>query len=143
MNLTRLLLIIGVLAAFAIAPAVRARTSDDQIKSAGGIELTTEIAAVNDTEPDTWAAAVNSKCPKTAEHLKTAGITADELMKGALAILACFMDEKGELPNSDNEPVKANVEFVKANKERADSVGGAVMMMGQAPDAASDSAKKP
>ena|SRR5216684_2548819 len=76
MNLTRLLLIIGVLAAFAIAPAGRARTSDDQIKSAGGIELTTElldkmdaatkavradesarteIAAVNDTEPDAWA----------------------------------------------------------------------------------------
>ena len=163
MNLTRLLLAVSLLAAFTIAPAVRAKTSDDQIKSAGAVELTTELldkmdaaakavsadeaaraemAAIKpDTDPD-FGAAVKAKCPKTEEHLKSAGITADELMKATLAIMACFMDESGDLAKSDNETAKANAEFVKANKDRCDKVGGEVMAMGSAPDAASDSAKK-
>ena len=142
------------LAAFVtIVPISRGNTSGDQIKSAGAIELNTEllnkmetgsaavksdeaarteIAGVKETEPDAWAAAVESKCPKTAAHLKDAGITADEMMKGALAILACMMDEKGDLASSDNATAKANSEFVKDNKQRCDAVGGAVMGMGEA-----------
>ncbi|HLW34571.1 MAG TPA: hypothetical protein VKS98_02835 [Chthoniobacterales bacterium] len=141
-------------AAFLTAvPTARAKIPDDQIKSAGAIELTTELldkmdnaakavhgdeaartemAGVKETEPDLWAAAVDSKCPKASAHLKEAGITADELMKGTLAIMACMMDEKGDLANSDNETAKANAEFVKENKDRCDKVGGAVMGMGEA-----------
>ena len=163
MNLTRLLLIIGVLAAFTIVPAVNAKISDDQIKSAGAIELTTElvdkmeaaakavredeaarseVAAVKETDADAWAAAVNSKCPKAAAHLKEAGITAEELMKGASAILACMMDESGDLAKSDNETAKANAEFVNEHKDHCNTAGGAVMVMGMGAEA-SDSAKKP
>ncbi len=142
------------LAAFAMnVPTARAKISDDQIKSAGAIELTTalldkmdkgakavredeaartELAGVKETEPDLWNAAVEAKCPKASAHLKEAGITADELMKATLAIMACMMDEKGELANSDNEAAKANAEFVKQNKDRCDKVGGAVMGMGEA-----------
>jgi hypothetical protein len=144
------------LVAFTVVPAARANISDDQIKSAGAIELNaellnkmetgsaavrgdeaarTEMAGMKDTDPDAWAAAVESKCPKTVAHLKEAGITADELMKGTLAILACMMDEKGDITNSDNATAKANAEFVKGNKSRCDSVGGMVMAMATAPDA--------
>ena len=153
------------LAAFTtVVPAVSAKIPDDQIKSAGAIELTTELvdkmekaataihadeaartelAAIKETEIDPLAAAMESKCPKTAAHLKEAEITAAELMKGASAMLACFMDEQGELANSDNETAKANAEFVKENKQRCDKVGGEVMAMQMAPDASSDAAKKP
>jgi hypothetical protein len=141
------------LIAFAVVPTLRA---SDQIKSAGAIELNTELlnkmetgsaavrgdeaartemAGMKETDPDGWAAAVQSKCPKTTAHLKEAGITADELMKATLAILACMMDEKGDIASSDNESAKANAEFVKANKSRCDSVGGMVMAMGTAPGA--------
>lgn|SRR5689334_4200059 len=147
-----------------VVPAVSAKISDDQIKSAGGIELTTELvdkmekaataihadeaartelSAIKETDVDALAAAMESKCPKTAAHLKEAGISAADLMKGASAMLACFMDEQGELANSDNETAKANAEFVKENKQRCDKVGGEVMAMQMAPDASSDAAKKP
>jgi hypothetical protein len=157
-------LVTGVaLVVFVSLPTARAKTSDDQIKSAGAIELTTELlnkmetaaASVKadeaaraematikpDTDPD-FAAAVKAKCPKTEEHLQSAGITADELMKATLAILACMMDENGDLAKSNNETAKANAEFVKDNKQRCDTVGGMVMAMGGGPDAASDT-KKP
>jgi hypothetical protein len=161
---TCLLLCVCALVAFIVVPFVSAKISDDQIKSAGAIELTTELvdkmekaaaaihadeaartelAAIKETEVDAMAAAMESKCPKTAAHLKAAGITAAELMKGASAMLACFMDEQGELANSDNETAKANAEFVKENKERCDKVGGAVMAMQMAPGESLDSAKKP
>ena len=159
----RIPLCVLALAAFVtIVPISRAKTSDDQIKSAGAVELTTELLdkmdaaakAVSadeaaraematikpDTDPD-FGAAVKAKCPKTEAHLKSAGITADELMKATLAIMACMMDEGGDLAKSDNETAKANAEFVKENKDRCDKVGGAVMMMGQSPDAASDTKK--
>ena len=152
-------------AALAICPAVRAKTSDDQIKSAGAIELNTdllnkmetaaaavradeaaraEMAAIKPgTDPD-FGAAVKAKCPKTEEHLQSAGITADELIKATLAMMACFMDENGDLAKSDNEMAKANAEFVKDNKARCDAVGGMVMAMGMDPNVTDiDSAKKP
>lgn len=148
----------------AVVPVVRANISDDQIKSAGAIELTTELvdkmekaataihadeaaraelSAIKETEIDALAAAMESKCPKTAAHLKEAEITAAELMKGATAMLACFMDEGGDLAKSDNETAKANAEFVKTNKQRCDKVGGEVMAMQMDPSASSDSSKKP
>lgn len=154
-------LIIAVsLAAFlTVVPAVRAHISDDQIKSAGAIELTTELvdkmdavakaviadeaartemAAVKETDADASAAAIKSKCPKAMEHFKEAEITPEDLMKGVLAMMACFMDEGGDLAKSDNETAKANAEFVKENKDRCDKVGGEVMAMGSSADAASD-----
>lgn len=159
------LIVAFALAVFVSLPTVRAKTSEDQIKSAGAIELTTELvdkmesvakavradeaarsemAAIKpDSDPD-FAATVKAKCPKTEEHLKSAGLTADELMKGTLVMLACIMDESGDIAKSDNETAKANAEFVKENKDRCDKVGGAVMAMGMSPDVTDiDSAKKP
>jgi len=160
---TFLALVLTALVALTIVPAASAKISDDQIKSAGALALTTELldkmdkaakavradeaartemAGVKETERDAVVAALNSKCPKTAASLKEAGITADQLMDGMSAILACVMDESGDLAKSDNETAKANAEFVKQNKERCDTVGGAVMAMGMAPEA-NDPAKKP
>ena len=161
MKSSLLLLIVCALAVFTIIPTASAKISDDQIKSAGAIELTTdlvdkmetaakavredeaarnEVAAVKETDADAWAAAVNSKCPKAAAHLQEAGITAEDLMKGASAILACMMDESGELAKSDNETAKANAEFVNEHKEHCNTAGGAVMVMGMGAEP-SDSAK--
>ena len=160
---TFLALVLSALVALTIVPAVTARISDDQIKSAGALALTTELldkmdkaakavradevartemAGVKETERDAVIAALNSKCPKTAAYLKEAGITADQLMDGMSAILACVMDESGELAKSDNETAKANAEFVKQNTERCNTVGGELMAMSTAPDA-NDTAKKP
>ena len=160
---TFLALVLSALVALTIVPAVTARISDDQIKSAGSIPLNTELldkldkaakavradeaarsemAGVKETERDAVIAAINSKCPKTAAYLKEAGITADQLMDAMAAMLACIMDESGDLAKSDNETAKTNAEFVKQNKERCDTVGGLVMAMSTAPDA-SDTAKKP
>ena len=160
---TLLALVLSALVALTIVPAATARISEDQIKSAGAIPLNTELldklakaakavradeaartemASVKETERDPVIAAINSKCPKTAAYLKEAGITADQLMDATSAILACVMDESGDLAKSDNETAKANAEFVKQNKERCDTVGGAVMAMGMAPEA-DDSPKKP
>ena len=156
-------LVLSALVALNVVPAASAKIPDDQIKSAGAIKLTTELldkmekvakaisadqaartemAAIKETERDAVIAAMNSKCPKAAAYLKEAGITAEQLMDGMNAMLACLMDESGDLAKSDNETAKANAEFFKQNKERCDAVGGAVMAMSMAPDA-SDPAKKP
>ena len=160
-----ILTVVIMLAVFATVPAARAKLPEDQIKSAGAIELTTdlvdkmdtvakavraddaartEFAGVKETDMDASVAAIKSKCPKTMEHFKAAEITPDELMKGVGAMLACFMDEKGELASSDNETAKANAEFVKENKDRCDKVGGEVMAMSMDPSITDlDHAKKP
>ena len=156
-------LVLSALVALTIVPGVTARISDDQIKSAGAIPLNTdlldkldkaakavradeaartEMAGVKETERDAVVAAINSKCPKAAAYLKEAGITADQLMDAMSAMLACIMDESGDLAKSDNETAKANAEFVKQNRQRCDTVGGALMAMSTAPDA-NDTAKKP
>jgi hypothetical protein len=160
---TFLALVLTALVTLPIVPAASAKIPDDQIKSAGAIKLSTELldkmdkvakavtadeaartemAGVKETERDAVIAAMNSKCPKTAAYLKEAGITAEQLMDAMSAILACVMDEAGELAKSDNETAKANAGFVKQNQERCNAVGGAVMAMSMAPDA-SDPAKKP
>ena len=156
MNLTRSLnrfFLVPFLCAMALAavPALRAETPPDQVKAAGAIPLTTELLDKMDaalksigddaaakaelTEigkdptmtPESWAAAIDAKCPKTAAHLKTAGITGDQLAKGTFAIMACAMSE--DLANSDNAAVKANAEFVKANNDRANKTFGSFMQL--------------
>ena len=160
MNALRYIRRSSILALLTIAvigvPIARAKISDDQVKSAGAIKLTTdlldkmstvakavradeaartEMAAVNAADMESSIAGINSKCPKALVYFKEAGITPEELMKGMSAMLACFMDDGGELANSSNETAKANAEFVKANKDRVDKVGGEVMAISQPPDA--------
>ena len=137
--------------AFATAPALRAETPPDQLKDAAGIPLTTELldkmdafltkvsaddaakAELNEIGKDpkmtqeTWAAAVDAKCPKTAAHMKAAGITASDFSKGISAIMACAMSE--DLTKSEDKAVKANAEFVVANKDRAEKIFGGFMQL--------------
>ena len=146
------------LLAFAAAPALRAETPPDQIKAAGAIALTTdlldkmdkfikavssddaakaELAAVSkdpSITPENWGSVISSKCPKTVEIFKTAGITPDEFGRAIFAIMAVSMAE--DLASSDDKAVAANAAFVEANKERAGAIFGAFMMMGE-PDAPS------
>jgi hypothetical protein len=155
MNVTRSLnrfLLLPVLCAIAFAaPVLRAETPPEQVKDAGAISLTTALldkmeafiqAVGADTaakaelteigkdpsvsqNQDAWAAAITAKCPKTAEHLKTAGITAGDFTKGISAIMACAMSE--DMAKSDNETAKANAEFVKANNARCDNTFSSFM----------------
>jgi len=137
--------------AIVTAPALRAETPPEQVKDAGAIKLTTDLldkmdafikavgaddAARNELNEigkdpsvsqsqDAWAAAITSKCPKTSEHLKKAGITAADFTKGVSAIMACAMSE--DMAKSDNETAKANAEFVKANQARAEKTVGTFM----------------
>jgi hypothetical protein len=137
--------------AIVAGPALRAETPPEQVKDAGAIKLTTDLfdkmdafikavgadaaAKAEITEigkdpstsqsQDAWAAAIASKCPKTAEYLKAAGITAADFTKGISAIMACAMSE--DMAKSDNETAKANAEFVKANKDRAEKIFGSFM----------------
>jgi hypothetical protein len=144
------------LLAIAVAPTLRAETPPDQVKDAGAIKLTAELfdkleAFINGVSADAaakaelaeigkdpavsqdqnaWAAAITSKCPKTSEHLKTAGITAPDFTKGISAIMACAMSD--DMVKSDNEAAKANAEFVAANKARAEKIFGGFMEMSMA-----------
>lgn len=139
------------IAALVLTPIVRADTPADQVKAAGAIPLNTalldkmdafikavsadaaakaemtEIGKDPNMTPETWAVAINAKCPKTAAHLKTAGITADEFSKGIFAIMACAMSD--ELTKSEDAAVKANAEFVKANTDRANATFGSFMQL--------------
>ena len=160
---TLLALVLSTFVGLTIVPAARARISDDQIKTAGGIKLTTELldkmekvakavtadeaartelAAVKATEHEATDAAIYSKCPKAVAHFKEAGITVDEFMKAMGAMVACLLDESSDLAKSDNETAKANAAFFQANKERCNAVGDAAIAMNVDPNA-SDPAKKP
>ena len=140
----------------AVAPTLRAETPPDQVKDAGAIKLSADLfdkleAFINGVSADAaakaelteigkdpavsqdqnaWAAAITSKCPKTSEHLKTAGITASDFTKGISAIMACAMSD--DMAKSDNEVAKANAEFVAANKARAEKIFGGFMEMSMA-----------
>lgn len=137
----------------ATAPAIAGDVPPDQIKAAGAIPLTTELldkmdkfiksassdAAVKaelaevgkdpSMDPDKWGSVITAKCPKAVALFKDAGITPDEFSKGVFAIMAVAMSE--ELAKSDNATVKANAEFVAANKERAEAVFGGFMGLAQ------------
>ena len=138
---------------FAAAPDLRAETPPDQIKAAGAITLTTdlldkmdefiksvsgdraakaELAAINkdpSITPETWGSIITAKCPKTVEIFKATGLTPDEFSKGIFAIMAVGMSE--DLAKSEDKTVKANADFVAANKGRANEVFGSFMMLGE------------
>jgi hypothetical protein len=142
---------IVLLLALAAAPVLRAEIPPDQIKSAGAIPLTTDLldkmdgfikalgadeaakkelsaaSADPSINPDNWGSSITAKCPKVAEVFKTAGITADDFGKALFAIMACAMGE--ELAKSEDKAVKANYDFVAANKERAEKTFGTFMQM--------------
>jgi hypothetical protein len=137
----------------AAVPDLRAETPPDQIKAAGAIPLTTELldkidkcvkavsadeaakaelAAVNkdpSLSPETWGSTITAKCPKTVAIFKTYGLTPDELCKGIFAIMAVSMSE--DLAKSTDKAVQANANFVNSNKDRANAVFSAFMMLGE------------
>jgi hypothetical protein len=53
----------------------------------------------------------------------------DEFAKGIFAIMALAMSE--DLAKSEDKTVKANAAFVAANKDRADAMFGAFMILGE------------
>jgi hypothetical protein len=145
-------LIITVLGS-AAAPELRAETPPDQVKAAGAIPLTTalldkmdafikgvssndaakaELAAAGkdpSITPETWGSVISAKCPKAVAVFKAAGLTPDEFSKAAFAIMAVGMSE--DLAKSEDKAVQANVAFIAANKDRADAIFGAFMMLGE------------
>ena len=142
---------IVLLLALAAAPVLRAEIPPDQIKSAGAIPLTTDLLDKMDAfikalgadeaakkeltaasadpsiNPDNWGTSITAKCPKVAEVFKSAGITADDFGKALFAIMACAMGD--ELAKSEDKTVKANYDFVAANKDRANQTFGNFMQM--------------
>ena len=138
---------------FAAAPDLRAEIPPDQIKAAGAIPLTTdlldkmdqfvkaasadeaakaELAAIGkdpSMTPEKWGSEVSAKCPKTVDIFKTAGLAADDFSKGIFAIMAVAMGD--ELAKSEDKTVKANYDFVAANKDRANAIFVAFMMLGE------------
>lgn len=146
------LAIAAIVLAFASAPLI-AEVPPDQLKAAGAIPLTTELldkmdkfiksassdAAVKaelaevgkdpSMDPDKWGSVITAKCPKAVALFKDAGITPDDFSKGVFAIMAVAMGE--ELSKSENATVKANADFVAANKERAEAVFGGFMSLAQ------------
>lgn len=149
------LAIVGALsiALLGFAPNLRAETPPDQIKAASAIALTTALLDKMDAfiknvstneaakaelavagkdpsiTPENWGSVVSSKCPKALEVFKASGLTPDEFSKGIFAIMAVGMSD--DLAKSEDKAVQANVAFVSANKERADAVFGAFMMLGE------------
>lgn len=145
------LIVLTLLSFGATAPALRAETPPDQIKAAGAIPLTTDVldkmdafikslsadeaakkelsaASADPTiNPDNWGSSITTKCPKVAEHFKTAGITADDFGKALFAIMAVGMGE--DLAKSEDATVKANAEFVATNKDRVDKTFGSFMQL--------------
>lgn len=138
-----------ILAGVAAAPALRAETPPDQIKAAGAIPLTTGLldkmdAAVTalsadeaakkelttassdpSINPDNWGSSIDAKCPKVSAIFKTAGTSAEDFGKALFAILAISMSE--DMAKSEDKTVKANAEFMAANKDRAEKVFGKFM----------------
>ena len=141
------------LLSFAAAPDLRGETPPDQIKAAGAIPLTTELldkmdkfiknvstddaaktelaAAGKDPSitPETWGSVISAKCPKAVEIFKASGLTPDEFSKGIFAIMAVGMSD--DLAKSEDKAVKANADFVAANKSRADAIFGGFMALGE------------
>jgi hypothetical protein len=132
------------------APDLRAESPPDQIQAAGAIPLTTELLNKMDKfleklgtddaakaefvavakNPsffalETWGSAISAKCPKAVGFFKASGLTPDEFARGIFAIMA--VDKIDELAKSENKTVKANADFIAANKERADTIFGAFL----------------
>jgi hypothetical protein len=138
---------------FAAAPELRAETPPDQIKAAGAIPLTTalldkmdsfiksvstddaakaELAAAGkdpSITPETWGSVISAKCPKTVQIFKASGLTPDEFAKAIFAIMAVGMSD--DLAKSEDKTIQANAAFVTANKNRADALFTAFLMLGE------------
>jgi hypothetical protein len=159
MNVNRSVLFLLVCAiVIAAAPVLRAETPAEQAKMCGGIPLTTDlldkmdafVKAMNSDAaakaelveigkdpgvgqtPESWVSAINSKCPKSAANLKTAGISVDDFAKGMFALMGCSMSE--DLAKSEDATVKVNYEFVKANNDRATKTFSEFMQLSMPPD---------
>ena len=149
----------------ATPPELRAETPPDQIKAAGAIPLTTELldkmdrfiksvstngaakaelAAVGKDPsftPENWGSVIGAKCPKAVALFKASGVTPDEFAKAIFAIMAVAMSE--DLAKSEDKTIQANVAFIAANKDRADAVFGAFMMLGEPGPSSSSPASTP
>ena len=143
----------GFLAAVAAFATMRAETPPDQIKAAGAIPLTTalldkmdafikavgtdagakaELAVVGkdpSITPETWGSTITAKCPKAVAIFKTVGLTPDDFAKAIFAIMAVAMSD--DMAKSEDKTVKANADFVAANKDRANATFGSFMTMGE------------
>jgi hypothetical protein len=146
-----------VLTAFAAAPALRAETPPDQMKAAGAIQLTTalldkmdaavtalsaddaakkELSAASadpSINPENWGSSITSKCPKAAAVFKTAGISADDFGKALFVIMAVSMGGD-DMAKSDDKTVKANAEFMTANKDKVEKTFGKFMELSMPSD---------
>ena len=78
--------------------------------------------------PETLGSAISAKCPKAVAVFKASGLTPDEFARGLFAIIAVDMID--ELAKAEDKTVKANADFVAANKDRADTTFGAFLMLG-------------
>jgi hypothetical protein len=168
MNLNRssFFALVCVLAALTFAAALRAEIPPDQLKTAGAIPLTTDLldkmdrfvkamtsdaaakAELNEIgkdpsiSPDNWATLITSKCPKTVAVFKANDLTPDDFSKAIFAIMAiAFMPD--EFAKSDDKTVKANADFVAANKNRADTIFGGFLALSVPPDPSSSPAATP
>ncbi len=151
--------------ACAATPALLAETPADQIKAAGAIPLTTDLLDKMDKAvkglggdeaakaelgtigkdpnmtPESWAAAITSKCPKATEQFKSAGVTPDEFAKGIFAIMACAMSE--DMAKSSDKTAAANAAFVNSNKDKCDAVFSGFMMLSMPAEPSSSPAATP
>ena len=110
---------------------VKAMTTDTAAKA----ELT-EVGKDPSINPDNWASVITSKCPKTVALFKANNLTADDFSKAIFAIMAiAFMPD--EFAKSEDKTVKANADFVAANKDRADTIFGGFLALSMPPDSAS------
>lgn len=167
--MSNLRLAIGSLAIVLLAclatPALCAETPADQIKAAGAIPLTTDLLDKMDkavkalgaddaakTEmnaigkdpnmtPESWAAAISSKCPKATADFKAAGITPDDFAKGIFAIMACAIND--DMAKSSDKAAAANAAFVTANKDKCDAVFSGFMMLSMPAEPSSSPASTP
>ena len=106
---------------------------DKFIKAVGADEAAkAELAAIGkdpSITPETWGGIITAKCPKAVAIFKSSGITPDEFSKGIFAIMAVAMSE--DLAKSEDKAVKANADFVAANKDRANATFAGFMMLGE------------
>jgi len=145
------------LIALVTAPALRAEIPPDQAKAAGAIQLTTPLldkmdAAVTalsaddaakkelstasadpSINPENWGSSIESKCPKAAAVFKTAGISADDFGKALFVIMAVSMGGD-DMAKSADKNVKANAEFMNANKDKVEKTFGKFMELSMPSD---------
>ena len=161
-NRRALLLLLCLIAAVVVTPAMPAQTPSDQAKMAGAIPLTIELldkidkftkAVSTDAattaewntsskdsaiSSDSPATVINSKYPKLAAAFKAAGLAPEDFVKAYGAILVTGVI--AELPTPvEDKSAAANIAFYKANKDRVT----ATMNSLEALDKGADSSSSP